>query len=275
MIAFYDPQQHRSLAFLYGQDPGATSLSWAAWALWFLGYPDQALKRSKEALALAQELDHPFTLSFALGIAGLFHHLRCEGQAARECFEASTELSTEERFALFEAGAIIERGWVQAEAGQVEDGIAQIRQGLAAWQAMGAGMHLTHYLGMLAEAYGKAGQVQQGLSTLAEALAFAEKTDERYYEAEILRLKGELLLMQGHEAEAETSFHKAIEVARRQSAKSWELRATVSLCRLWQEQGRMDEARQMLAEIYGWFTEGFDTPDLQEAKALLEELSRS
>ena len=281
LIAFYDPQQHRSLAFLYGQDPGATSLSWAAWALWFLGYPDQALKRSKEALALAQELDHPFTLSFALGIAGLFHHLRCEGQAARECFEASTELSTEERFALFEAGAIIEQGWVQAEAGQVEDGIAQIRQGLAAWQAMGAGMHLTHYLGMLAEAYGKAGQVQQGLSTLAEALAFAEKTDERYYEAEILRLKGELLLMQGHEAEAEASFHQAescfqhaIEVARRQQAKSWELRAVMSLSRLWQQQGKREEARQLLAEVHGWFSEGFDTPDLREAKALLDALAR-
>jgi predicted ATPase len=282
MIAFYDPRQHGSLAFLYGQDPGATSLSWAAWALWFLGYPDQALKRSKEALALAQELDHPFTLGFVLGIAGLFHHLRREGQAARECFEASTEISTEERFALFEAGATIELGWGQAEAGQVEDGIAQIRQGLAAWQAMGAGMHLTHYLGMLAEAYGKAGQVQQGLSTLAEALAFAEKTDERYYEAELYRLKGELLLMQGNVTEAEASFHQAescfqhaIEVARRQQAKSWELRATVSLCHLWQEQGRMDEARQTLAEIYGWFTEGFDTPDLQVARALLEELSRN
>jgi len=111
------------------------------------------------------------------------------------------------------------------------------------------------------------------LSVLAEALAQVGETDERYYEAEILRLKGVLLLMQGHEAEAEASFHRAIEVARRQQAKSWELRATVSLCRLWQQQGRMDKARQMLAEIYGWFTEGFDTLDLKEARALLEELS--
>ena len=118
-------------------------------------------------------------------------------------------------------------------------------------------------------------RVPRQLSVLAEALAQVEKTDERYYEAELRRLKGELLLMQGVETEAEASFHKAIEVARRQQAKSWELRATVSLCRLWQEQGRMAEARQMLAEIYGWFTEGFDTPDLQEAKMLLEELSRS
>jgi predicted ATPase len=273
MIAFYDPQQHRSLAFLYGQDPGATSLSWAAWALWFLGYSDQALRRRQEALALAQELDHPFTLGFVLGIGGLFHHLRREGQAARECYEESAEVATEEKLALFEAGGPIFLGWGQTEAGQVEEGIAQIRQGLAAWQAMGARMHLSHYLGMLAEAHMKAGQVEQGLSVLAEALAFVEKTDERYFEAEIHRLKGELLLMQGDEPEAEAEYHLAVEVARRQRAKSWELRATTSVSRLWQKQGKREEARRILAEAYGWFTEGFDTPDLEEAKALLEELS--
>jgi predicted ATPase len=273
MIAFYDPQQHRSLAFLYGQDPGATSLSWAAWALWFLGYPDQALRRRREALALAHELDHPFTLGFVLGIGGLFHHLRREGQAARECYEESAEVATEEKLALFEAGGPIFLGWGQTEAGQVEEGIAQIRQGLAAWQAMGARMHLSHYLGMLAEAHMKAGQVEQGLSVLAEALAFVEKTDERYFEAEIHRLKGELLLMQGDEPEAEAEYHLAVEIARRQRAKSWELRATTSVSRLWQKQGKREEARRILAEAYGWFTEGFDTPDLEEAKALLEELS--
>jgi len=132
----------------------------------------------------------------------------------------------------------------------------------------------------LVEAQAKAGHPEEGLTTLAEALALVEQTAERHWEAELYRLRGELLLMQGDDAEAEASLHKAescfqhaVEVARRQRAKSWELRATVSLCRLWQKQGRMDEARQMLAEIYGWFTEGFDTPDLQEAKALLEELS--
>jgi DNA-binding SARP family transcriptional activator/predicted ATPase len=276
MIAFYDPQQHRSLAFLYGQDPGVTCLSWAAWSLWFLGHPDQALKRSREALALAQELDHPFTLVFALGIAGsLFHHLRGAGQAVQEYVDASIRLSTEERFALFQAGGIIFRGWVQTEAGKVEEGIAEIRQGLATWQAMGAGMHLTHYLGMLAEAHAGAGQSEEGLSVLAEALSQVEETGERYYEAEIHRLKGELLLMQRDEAEAEASFQHAIEVARRQRARSWELRATTSLARLWQAQGKGSAARKALAEIFGWFTEGFDTPDLREARALLEELEGS
>jgi predicted ATPase len=150
-------------------------------------------------------------------------------------------------------------------------------QGLAAFQATGMRLQYPHFLALLAEAYGKAGQAEEGLSVLAEALALVEETGERYYGAELYRLKGELLLMQGDEAEseAEASFHKAIEVARRQQAKSWELRATMSLCRLWQRQGKREEARQRLAEVYGWFTEGFDTPDLQEAKALLEELSRN
>jgi predicted ATPase len=145
---------------------------------------------------------------------------------------------------------------------------------------MGTEILRSHWLALLAEAQASAGQAEAGLSTLAEALAFVEKTGERYYEAEIYRLRGELLLMQGDEAEAEASFHyaegcfqHAIEVARRQQARSWELRATTSLARLWQRQGRPEEARALLAEIYGWFTEGFDTPDLEEARAVLEELS--
>ena len=134
-------------------------------------------------------------------------------------------------------------------------------------------LYLPGTLCTLAEAEGKAGRPEQGLTSLAEALALVEKTDERHWEAELNRVKGELLLLQGDEAEAEASFHKAIEVARRQQAKLWELRAATALARLWQKQGRVDEARELLAEIYDWFTEGFDTPDLKEAKALLERLS--
>jgi predicted ATPase len=160
--------------------------------------------------------------------------------------------------------------------------MAQMREGMAAMQSMGVRCYLSGTLRSLAEAQAKTGQPGEGLTTLAEALALVEQTDERHWEAELYRLRAELLLMQGEDAEAEASFHKAescfqhaIEVARRQQAKSWELRAAIGLARLWQEQGRIDEARQMLAEVYGWFTEGFDTPDLQEAEALLEELSRS
>src|SRR5439155_8101223 len=167
-----------------------------------------------------------------------------------------------------------------------EEGNAQMRHGLAAWRAMGAEIMRPHFLALLAEAYGRLGQEEEGLSTLAEALAQVDKTGERYYEPELYRLQGELTLKSKvqspkskvpstqAEAEAEACFQKAIEIARHQRAKSLELRAVMSLARLWQQQGRKDEARQMLAEIYGWFTEGFDTADLKDAQALLEELVR-
>jgi len=153
--------------------------------------------------------------------------------------------------------------------------MAQMRQGIAAWRATGAELQRPYYLALLAEAFGKAGQADEGLSVLTEALAAVHKTEERLYEAELYRLKGELLLSLSAEnqAEAEACFHKAIDIAQRQSAKSLELRAVMSLSRLLEMQGKTAEARQMLTEIYGWFTEGFDTADLQEAKALLEELS--
>jgi predicted ATPase len=156
--------------------------------------------------------------------------------------------------------------------GQVQEGLAQMREALAGRKSTGVRCALSGILGGLAEAQAKAGQPEEGLATLAEALALVEETDERFCEAELHRLRGELLLMQGGEAEAEASLHQAIEVARRQSARSWELRATTSLARLWQKQGRTDEARQVLTEIYDWFTEGFDTRDLKEAKVLLEKL---
>lgn len=274
MIAFYDPQQHRSLAFIYGHDHGVTSRAWEAWPLWFLGYPDQALKRSREALALAQELDHPFTLAFALSVAGAgFHLYRREVQATQELNERLIRLSAEEGLVFYRAIGTIQRGWLQTEAGQVDEGIAQMIEGAAIWQARGTMAYRVFCLALLAEAYGKAGKIEEGLSVLPQALDAVEKTGERYWAAELYRLKGELLLMQGDETEAEASFGNAIGVARQQSAKSWELRATVSLSRLWQKQGKREEARQMLAEVYGWFTEGFDTPDLKDAKALLAELS--
>ncbi len=279
-IAIYDPQQPRSAATVPGHVPAVLCLSHLAWALWLLGHPDQALKRSQEALILAEELSHPFSIVFALNFAAVLHRFRHERQAAKERSEAVIALSTEHGFPFWIAGATILQGWALAMEGETEEGIAQMRQGLAAWQATGAEVGVPHYLAMLAEAYGHAGQAEEGLSALAEALASVDNTGQRSWEAELYRLKGELLLMQGAaEAEAEACFRNAescfqhaIEVARWQEAKSWELRATVSLCRLWRKQGRREEARQMLAEIYGWFTEGFDTPDLKEAKALLEEL---
>jgi tetratricopeptide (TPR) repeat protein len=283
-LAFYDPEHHRSYVLLYGQDEGIGCLSYMAWTLWHLGYPDQALKKSQEALNLAQILAHPYSLAYAQLFAAIHFQFRREVQATQEQAEAAIALSAEQGFAFWAAWGMMYRGWALVEQGQRAEGISQISQGLANCQAAGAVVH--RRLALLAEAYGNMGQPKEGLSLIAEALATAHTRGERRGESELYRLRGELLLKDkgGRTAEdrapsedeagaeAEKCFWQAIEVARRQSAKSLELRATVSLSRLWQQHGKREEARRMLAEIYGRFSEGFDTVDLREAKALLEEL---
>ena len=181
-------------------------------------------------------------------------------------------LSMEGGFSLLQAWAAWYLGWVRTQRGEVEEGIAQMLQGMTGWRSIGMEVSVPCFLAWTAEAYGRAGQVEKGLALAEEALDLVEKTGERAWEAEVLRRKGELLQLSSKPSEAETCFRQAIEVARRQEAKSWELRATLSLSRLLQKEGRSEEARGLLSEIYGWFTEGFDTPDLQEARALLEEL---
>jgi predicted ATPase len=248
--------------------------------LWYLGYPDQAVQRSREALALAQGFSHPYSLAYVRLVATRLHQLRQEGQTTQEQAEALISISTEQGFALFVALGPILRGWALASQGLAEEGIAQIRQGLTAFSATGAAYTRAHFLALLAETCGRAGQWEEALSVLAEALALVDKTGECYYEAELYRLKGELTLQskaQGSQStveEAEECFWKAIAIARRQSAKSLELRAVLSLARLWQQQGKRNEAYQMLSELYGWFTERFDTKDLQDAKRFMEELSQ-
>jgi predicted ATPase len=273
-MALYDPQQHRSHAFVYGQDPGVACRGSAAWPTWVLGYPDQALQSTNEALTLAQELTHPFSLAFALVHATLLHQFRREAQAVQERAEALMALSTEQGFPYWLAYGTILRGWALNVQGAGAEGIAQVNQGFVNYQATGGEIHRPYFLGLLADAYGKVGQPEEGLKVLAEALAIVDNTGERNWEAELHRLKGELLLALSEEnqAEAEACFHKAVDIARRQSAKSFELRAVMSLSRLWQ-QGKQEEAHQLLSEIYGWFTEGFDTADLKEAKVMLEELA--
>jgi predicted ATPase len=278
-VALYDIREHRSHAFLYGYDSGVACLSFGAWALWFLGYPDQALRRMEDALRVARELAHSFSFAFARQFAGQLHLYRREYDLARELAAEVITISTEQDFLIWLAMARIVHGSALAEQEQAREGIAEIRQGMADWQAMGQELELPQFLALLAEAHDRADQSEEGLKVLADALVVAEKTGERFWTAELYRLYGELSLRVA-DAEtgkrgAEQSFRKAIEIARRQSAKSLELRAAMSLSRLWQRQGKKDEARQMLAEIYGWFTEGFDTADLQEARALLEELPAS
>ena len=277
-IALYDPPKHRSYAFLSSHDPGSCCLSHEAQTLWLLGYPDQALDRMHEALSLAQELSHPLSLALALIFAARVHQFCRDLQAAYERAEAMVALSSEQGFTQWLAMGTIWRGWVLAEQGQEEEGIAQMGQGLAAWRATGSEIERPHFLALLAEAYGKVGQTEEGLTMLAEALAHVNKTGEGYYEAEIYRLKGELTLqskVQGPKPqveEAEACFLKAIKITQKQQAKSLELRAVMSLARLWHSQGKKAEAHKLLSDVYNWFTEGFDTKDLREAQVLLNEL---
>jgi tetratricopeptide (TPR) repeat protein len=265
-------------------------LSFAARVLWTLGYPDQALQKNQEALRLARELAHPLTSVVTTCIAALLHIVRGEVQAAQERAEEAMRLSVERGFIHWEAQAMALRGWALAQQGRGEESVTQIRQGLAAYQETGAQLARPMLLGLLAETYRKTGQPDEGLTVATEALALAQHTGQASQEAWLSRLRGELLLqskvpgpranvpkgpesgVRSPESEAEKCFLQAVEIARRQQAKALELRTGMSLSRLWHQQGKKDKARQMLAEIYGWFTEGFDTPDLQEARALLDEL---
>jgi predicted ATPase/DNA-binding winged helix-turn-helix (wHTH) protein/class 3 adenylate cyclase len=275
-MALYDPQQHRSHAFLYGgHDPGLCCHSYTAWTLWALGYPDQALKSSDKMLALAQELAYPKSLADALSAAVVLHQFLRERHAVQQTAEALMALATEQGNALQLARGIILHGWTLFALGQRTEGMVQMRHGLGALQTTGGEVRRPLFLALLAGAYGAIGQIEEGLHVLAGALAAVEKTEGRFYEAELNRLKGELLLRQAplDEDHAETCFRQALDVARRQQAKALELRGAMSLSRLWQRQGKREQARQLLADVYNWFTEGFDTADLQEARAQLAELS--
>jgi class 3 adenylate cyclase/predicted ATPase len=274
-LALYPLAPPRSRAVLY-QDPRAVCLLHAAFTLWSLGYPDQALTRHNEALAVAQQVSQPITLLWTLDNAVRFQQFRREApRLTQEQAEATMAVAAEHGFPLVIATCTLLRGWAMVVQGQSEEGLAQMRQGWAAWRTIGAGLWASYWLGLLAEAYGHGGQREEGLALLAEALAIVDDTGQRFYAAELYRLKGELQL--GHavydEQQAETCLRQALEIARQQQAKSWELRTAMSLARLWQQQGKRQEAHDLLAPVYGWFTEGFDTADLQEAQALLDALA--
>jgi predicted ATPase len=273
-IALYDSAQHRSMAPLFGVDPGVNCLSYAPLVLWCLGYSDQASKRSQEALALAQELAHPFSSGWALVAATWFRQYRRDESSVEEQAEAVIALSSQYGFPFWRAWGVFLRGWSLTELGKGDQGTALMDEGLDAIRATGAVFAQSYWFALLAAAYGKVGKTERGLAMLTEALAAIATTGEHMYEAELHRLKGELgLQLRAVEAEPEACFRRAIEIARRQQAKALELRATMSLARLLHGRGEGDQARSMLAAIYGWFTEGFDTADLKDAKALLADLS--
>jgi predicted ATPase len=239
------------------------------------GELQKARELAQEALRLAQTRAQPYSLAWALYFAGILHGLRREGQAAHARAEALLVLARQQEFRGLLARGTRLRGWALAAQGQLAEGVAEMRQGLAAYQAVGFEVG-PWFLAALAEAYGQLGQAEAGLSLLEEVLGPAHRHEERCYEAERYRLQGELLLARAAEAdaEAEACFQQAFDVARCQQATSLELRAAMSLSRLWLRQGKHSQARQLLSEVYDWFTEGFDTADLREARALLEGLSR-
>jgi predicted ATPase len=256
-------------------DPGVAGRTYTAMLLWLRGYPAQALVRLHEALALAHELSHPYSLAFARFWAAWVSQVRRDVPAVHEHAEAAVVLSTEQSFPLWTATGTSLRGWALAMQGQGEAGMAQVRQGIAAWRATGAELFVPCFCTWLAEVADHLGHPEEGLQALTEAHTLVEQHEERYWEAEVCRLRGVLLLRQPvpQLEEAEAWLLRALDVARRQQAKSLELRAAMNLSRLWQQQGKRDDARRVLAEVYDWFTEGFDTADLQEAKALLDELA--
>jgi len=273
-IALYTPAQRSSPLFRTGFDPGVGCHLFAAWTLWSLGYPTQALARAQDGLALATELAHPYSTVTALILAAVVYQFRREGQDVSDHATAAVILSTEQGFAFHLALGTIMRGWAVTTREQDEEGLRQMRHGFTAWRASGTELGVPYYLSLLAEGHARLGQVEAGLAVLQEGWEVMERTGERSHHAEMSRLKGALLLQQQGQvqAEAEACFQQAIAVAQQQSAKSWELRAATSLARLWQQQGKTTEAYELLAPVYNWFTEGFDTADLKDAKALLTEL---
>lgn len=276
-LALYDREQHHSLVSLYVQDPRVAALSGLSWTLFALGYPEQARTRSREALDAARELAHLNTVAYALLFASFFEQYCLAWREAKDRAEALVELSTEQGFPHFLAPATVIRGWALTQSGEAEIGLTQLRQGLPAWRATGAGLYEPYFLGLQAEARGCLGAVEEGLELVETALDRVEETGEGWFEAELHRIMGELMLQlpKPDPIAAEAQFGQAAATARQQGAKLWELRAATRLARLWNEQGRHDEAHDLVIPLYSQFTEGFGTADLQAARATLREITAS
>jgi predicted ATPase len=240
--------------------------------LFCLGFPDQALARSSASIAAARKLAHPSSLAVSLAIGVRLLAVVGNDTALDQRAGRLVEVATEQGFAMWRAQGTIYRGWAKLKIGDVAEGISLLRSGSAAYRATGAEMWMAHYIDLLAVISEIAGQIEEGLTLSDDALQIAESTGERWIEAELNRHKGQLLLRQGHTGAAEALYRKALCIAQEQGAKLWELRAAMSLARLRRDQGLHAEARDLLAPVYNWFTEGFDTPDLREARALLDSL---
>jgi tetratricopeptide (TPR) repeat protein len=249
------------------------SLGHLAWNVWILGYPDQAIQHSVKARARAEESHDPFNLVHYFGFAGFLHQRRGEVEKVLELSEECIGVCQENAFHLNMAWASMQKGWAMSEKGDSEKGLAMMLDGLTTWRAVGMVVIVPYWHALIAEMYGKLNQPEEGLTLLRESMDIVNATGYRFHEAELHRIKGELLLQQGSAAsDVQSCYEKALKVARAQEAKSYEMRAAMSLVRLWQSQGKNKQAKEMLNKIYSWFTEGFETRDLREAKQLLAEL---
>jgi predicted ATPase len=273
--SLYRPDEHRDSAFRYGQDIGVTAFVQLSWALWHRGYPDQSARAADRALAYSRELGHAHTLAHAFYFAGGAAVFARDVATAYACSNDCVALASEHGFPLWAADGRVLQGWADAQRSEATTGIARIRDGMAASEATGTRVATPLYLALLAEALALAGKIEEGLAALADALAKAAVSGVRGWNAEIHRLRGELTgrLPYPDPAKAEESFRTALAIAREQGTRGYELRAATSLARLRREHGRLADARDLLAPVYGSFTEGFDTADLKEAKALLDELT--
>jgi predicted ATPase len=279
MNHFYNFENNASLKYIFGMDPGLVSGINTACVLWALGYPDQALLQSQKMLTAARLIDHSFSLVTSLALDSLLQILRRDISTLEPLGKEVYERSEKKGFVLFMGVGLFKIGFVLVHQGQVKEGISKLHQALEIYKATGLRFSLTDLLGSLAEAYGKYGDMEKAMDFMEQALAEVQRGGEQYYEAELYRIKGELTLMKSDiknrteiENEAEKCFYQSITLAQKQMAKSFELRSTTSLYHLLQKQSKKKEARDLLTNIYDWFTEGFETKDLIEAKNLIEDL---
>jgi predicted ATPase len=273
VLALYDPISHGSLVHQTGSHPQVISQGYLAIALFCLGFPDRALAQSNAAVAEARRLAHPPTLTVALSTDSRLLSLGADSAAVLD--ERASQLiamATEQGFPLYQTLGTIFRGWAKVNAGDLAAGISLLRSGSNAYGATGAKTRISYHIALLAKACEMAGQVEEALLLLDEALQIAERIGELWFAPELYRHTGQLMLRRGNSKAAEDFCRQALAIARKQEAKLWELRAAVSVARLGLDQGRRSEARDVLAPVYGWFIEGFDTPDLKAAKTLLDQL---
>jgi predicted ATPase len=273
--SLYRAEEHREFAFRYGQDIGASALCVLSWALWHDGYPDLATQTADRALRHAREFGHAYTFAYTLWHIAMLSVLSCDVLRAERLANEMATISREHGFPLLCAGSDLQLGWAAAHRGQGADCIDRMRRGIAAAANTGMRLYEPVYLGLVAEALMFAGEVEEGIAELDQALARSTESGERWWDAELHRLHGDLVcrLERPDLDRAERSLHTALSIAREQGTRGFELRAATSLARLLGNDGRIEEARQLLAPVYDWFTEGFDTPDLKDAKALLAELA--